>query len=213
MKKTFAFYFFLLCIINAEAQTNINVHDVYNACITIQEAISNKDTTGLAQASTILKNAKFAIQNNDDEMAQSLNGHLVFNDIFIDGILASTNPYEKSDYINTAAIITRGQTSKGDIIVTTCAVKANESTTHFFLAQGHQYIGIVTEGRGKVFTRIHAYQKHSGDGFWANDDEHAKEGLSRFQTEFDLPQKGPYEIEIEVINRSSKDFTFALIHN
>lgn len=217
-------FFFLLSVFSfagvyaQEAQEEVtdgmSIDAVFDACASMQESLEANDTTALAVAAKALKDSKatsFTSLRCKDDSIQSLNGHFVFNDVFVDSLAAGGNPYENADNINRATTH-RGQTTNGSILTKTCFVKAGKSTKHTFTSRGVQELGIVTEPGGKVYVKVHVTNT-SGLNEWHNDNKSAKDGARRYKTRFTLPMDKRNTVEIEVINKGGKDTSFVVISN
>lgn len=221
MKRIFFLLLSAFFIVNAYAQDtqeevtgSMSIDDVFDACVSMQESLEANDTTALAEASKTLKDSKatsFTLLRCKDDTIQSLNGHFVFNDVFVDSLAAGGNPYENADNINRSTTH-RGQTTNGSILTKTCFVKAGKSTKHTFTSRGVQELGIITEPGGKVYVKVHATNT-SGLDEWYNDNKSAKDGARRYKTRFNLPMDKRNTVEIEVINKGDKDTSFVVISN
>lgn len=221
MKRLFFFLLSAFFIANTYAQDtqevatdSMSIDAVFDACASMQESLETNDTTALAEAAKALKDSNatsFTSLRCKDDTIQSLNGHFVFNDVFVDSLAAGGNPYEDADHINRSTTH-RGQTTNGSILTKTCFVKAGKSTKHTFTSRGVQELGIITEPGGKVYVKVHATNT-SGLDEWYNDNKSAKDGARRYKTRFTLPKDKRNTVEIEVINKGSKDTSFVVISN
>lgn len=221
MKRVFFYILSVLSVVSAYAQEtqvevphSMSIDAIFDACILMQESLEAKDTTALIKAAKAVKDNKvdyFTSLSCNDDTIQSLNGHFVFNDVFVDSLASGTNPYEKADSINMSPS-RRGQTTNGAILTKTCFVKAGKSTKHSFASQGVQELGIVTEPSGKVYVKVHV-TNNSGLDEWYNDNRNAKNGTRRYKTSFKLPMNKRNIVEIEVINKCGKDISFVVISN
>lgn len=221
MKRIIFFLFSVMSVVcvsaqdaQEEATDSMSINAVFEACVSMQESLETNDTTALAEAARVLKDSKatsFTSLRCKDDTIQSLNGHFVFNDVFVDSLAAGGNPYENADNINRATTH-RGQTTNGSILTKTCFVKAGKSTKHSFTSRGVQELGIITEPGGKVYVKVHATNA-SGLDEWYNDNKSAKDGTHRYKTRFILPMDKRNTVEIEVINKGDKDTSFVVISN
>lgn len=221
MKRLFIFLLSVLyvnCIyaqdVEDEVTDSMSIDAVFEACVSMQESLEINDTTTLAEAAKALKDSKatsFTSLRCKDDTIQSLNGHFVFNDVFVDSLAAGGNPYDNADNINRSTTH-RGQTTNGSILTKTCFVKAGKSTKHSFTSRGVQELGIVTEPGGKVYVKVHVTNT-SGLNEWHNDNKSAKDGTRRYKTRFPLPMDKRNTVEIEVINKGDKDTSFVVISN
>ncbi len=221
MKRILFFLFSVISVacvyaqeVMEETTDSMSIDAVFDACVSMQESLETNDTTALAEAAKALKDSKatsFTSLRCKDDTIQSLNGHFVFNDIFVDSLAAGGNPYENADNINRSTTH-RGQTTNGSILTKTCFVKAGKSTKHSFTSRGVQELGIITEPGGKVYVKVHATNP-SGLDEWYNDNKSAKDGARRYKTRFTLPMDKRNTVEIEVINKGGKDTSFVVISN
>lgn len=221
MKRIFPFLLSAVsvaCVYAQDAQEVatdcMSIDAVFDACVSMQKSLETNDTTALAEAAKALKDNKvtaFTSLRCKDDTIQSLNGHFVFNDVFVDSLAAGGNPYENADNINRSTTH-RGQTTNGTILTKTCFVKAGKSTKHSFTSRGVQELGIITEPGGKVYVKVHATNA-SGFDEWYNDNKSAKDGTHRYKTRFNLPMDKRNTVEIEVINKGGKDTSFVVISN
>lgn len=216
MKKILFTLLVLICSAYAYAQEvtdSMSIDDVMDACVSMQEALENNDTTALKKAAEALRKTKAAAFTSlrcKDDTISSLNGHFVFNDVFVDSIAVGGNPYENADNINRSTTH-RGQMTGGAKLTKTCMVKAGKSTKYSFASRGRQELGIVAEPGGLVTTRIHVTNP-SGLNEWHNDTKNPN-GTRRYKTAFDLPSDKRNTVELEVINKSGKDISFVVISN
>lgn len=221
MKRIFFFLFSVLSVVSVYAQEvqeetidSMSIDAVFDACVTMQESLEANDTTALAEAAKAFKDSKatsFTSLRCKDDTIQSLNGHFVFNDVFVDSLAIGANPYDNADNINRATTH-RGQTTTGGVLTKTCFVKVGKSTKYSFTSRGVQELGIVTEPGGKVYVKVHVTNA-SGLNEWHNDNKSAKDGAHRYKTRFPLPKDKRNTVEIEVINKGNKDTSFVVISN
>lgn len=216
MKKILFTLIVAICSVSASAQEvtdSMSIDDVMDACVAMQEALENNDTIALKRAAKSLRETKttaFTSLRCKDDTISSLNGHFVFNDVFVDSLVVGANPYEQADDINRSTTH-RGQMTGGAKLTKTCMVKAGRSTKYSFASRGRQELGIVAEPEGLVTTRIHVTNS-SGLDEWHNDTKNPN-GTRRYRTAFDLPSDKRNTVELEVINRSGRDISFVVISN
>ena len=141
----------------------------------------------------------------------SMNGHFVFNEVFVDSLVSGKDAYSNADKINRATIH-RGQTANGSILTKTCFVKAGKSTRYTFASRGKQELGIIAEPGGKLYVRVHVTNRYGLDVRY-NDDKNAVNGTRRYRKSFNLPMNQRNTVELEVINKGSKDTSFVVISN
>lgn len=198
-----------------EVETDrMSIDAVFEACAAMQESIEHNDTTALVEAAARLREAgatSFTSLRCKDDTLHSMNGHLVFNEAFVDSLAAGKDAYSKADHINRSTTH-RGQTPDGSILTKTCFVKAGGSTRHSFASRGRQELGIIAEPGGRVYVRVHVTNL-SGLDVRYNDDKNAVNGTRRYRKAFDLPMNQRNTVELEVINKGGKDISFVVISN
>ncbi|MCQ2244527.1 MAG: hypothetical protein MJZ32_09755 [Bacteroidaceae bacterium] len=202
-----------MCVSAQEVTDSMSIDDVMDACISMQEALENNDAAALKKAAEALRETQttaFTSLRCKDDTISSLNGHFVFNDVFVDSLVVGANPYDNADDINRSTIH-RGQMTNGSKLIKTCMVKAGQSTKYTFASRGRQELGIVAEPGGLITTRIHVTNT-SGLNEWHNDTKNPN-GTRRYKTAFDLPSDKRNTVELEVINKSGKDISFVVISN
>lgn len=202
-----------MCVSAQEVTDSMSIDDVMDACISMQEALENNDAAALKKAAEALRETQttaFTSLRCKDDTISSLNGHFVFNDVFVDSLVVGANPYDNADDINRSTIH-RGQMSGGAKLTKTCMVKAGKSTKYSFASRGRQELGIVAEPGGLITTRIHVTNS-AGLNEWHNDTKNPN-GTRRYKTAFDLPSDKRNTVELEVINKSGKDISFVVISN
>lgn len=216
MKKILFTLIISICYVSASAQEiadSMSIDDVMDACISMQEALESNDTIALKKAAENLretKTAAFTSLRCKDDSISSLNGHFVFNDVFVDSITVGGNPYENADNINRSTTH-RGQMTGGTKLTKTCMVKAGKSTKYSFASRGRQELGIVAEPGGLISVRIHA-TNNAGLDKWVVDKQNPN-GTRRYRNAFDLPSDKRNTVELEVINKGGKDTSFVVISN
>lgn len=204
----------MMCMCSYAQDETMSIDDVLNACIALQEADANNDSIAMRQAADSLraqKSTSFTSLRCKDDSIQSLNGHFVFNDVFIDSLMAGANPYDNADNINRSTTH-RGQTASGSILTKTCMVKAGKSTKYSFASRGRQELAVVAEAGGLVTMKIHVTNT-AGFDKWFSDTVDVKKGRPHRKTAFDLPQNRRNTVELEVVNCGQKDISFVIISN
>lgn len=216
MKKILFTLIISICYVSASAQEvadSMSIDDVMDACISMQEALESNDATALKKAAEALretKTAAFTSLRCKDDSISSLNGHFVFNDVFVDSLAVGGNPYENADNINRSTTH-RGQMTGGAKLTKTCMVKAGKSTKYSFASRGRQELGIVAEPGGLISVRIHV-TNNAGFDKWVVDKQNPN-GTRRYRNAFDLPSDKRNTVELEVINKGGKDTSFVVISN
>lgn len=212
----FLFLFLCLTLMPAAlfAQEDKSFDKVWNACLSMQEAIANNDNNALRTAAGQLEAAgtsSFDSLTSKDDSIASLNGHFVFDYEFANIIADGDDALSIADSLSYIYSF-RSPSRSGGISTKTCLVKAGQSTKYSFVARGPQRLGIVTEPGGRVAVRIHVTNR-SGLSEWHNDNKNAKRGTNRFRTAFNLPSNKANKVELEVINRGKKNVSFVVISN
>lgn len=214
MKQKLVFLLCLCLFIGNKAysqELSTEMQTVYSACIKMSNAIGTSNKQALRAANTIFKNAdtkEFQSLRHIGEKTLSLDGHFVFDDVFVDSLLAGHNVYKFAQRYAQKRT-KRGRSAKGNIFTKTCAVKAKSSVKYSFSSKGHQEIAVVTEPGGLVSLRI--YDKTNKK--WYNDTTDVKKGKPNRHLIFDLPSDKRCSIEIEIINTSNNDISFVVIRN
>lgn len=210
-----------MCVPAVHAQTVDNettepmsIDAAFEACSAMQEAVERNDTAALARAASRLKleNVKpFSQMRCKDENIESLDGHFVFNEEFVDSLAAGKDAFANADKINSTST-KRGRTTDGKIFSKSCLVKADGKTVYTFPSRGRQELGVIAEAGGRVAVRIHVTNR-KGLNEWHNDNKNAVNGARRYRTAFSLPDDTVNTVTLEVINKSPKDISFVVIGN
>lgn len=194
---------------------NMEIQAVIDACIAMRDAVTEGDTAAIRQSGKDLKAARvsnFSSLRCKDDSIVSLNGHLVFDEVFADS-LASGNKsvYDHADDMNRSTAY-RGQTADGSYLTKTCFVKAGKSTKWSFASTGHQELAVVAEAGGLVTMKIHVTNS-AGLDFHLDDKISVKIGLPQRKTSFELPNVPSSIVELEIVNCGDKDCSFVVISN
>lgn len=202
----------VVCIcIGVKAQhTTPEVQAAMDAYLALRAAVGTGSTEELKQANKALKECNVQPFNKlrcRDEQP-SLKGHFVFETEFVDSLIQNRKVYKfAQQYADRST--QRATSSSGKVFAKTCMVKGKKSTTYTLPAKGTQYIAVVTEPKGLVTLRIHDKTNDK----WYNDTDDVNIGRpSRIQT-LALPKDKNCLLEIEIINTSKKDMSFAIIGN
>ena len=194
---------------------SLSIDAVFNACISMRDAVAANDTAAIRQSSQELRSAgaqNFSSLRCKDDSASSLNGHLVFNEDFADSLAAgNTAVYDKADDINRSASH-RGILNNGSYYTKTCFVKAGKSTKWSFTSKGVQELAVVAEAGGLVTMKIHVTNSAGLDRRF-DDTKNVKTGMPQRKTSFDLPIDKRNTVELEIINCGKKDCSFVVISN
>lgn len=212
MRKLTVLAFVLVQTIVASAQQlSEDMQKVYDACMSLREAISAGNTSGLRAANKKLKDCvvnPFTSLRYVDDNPLSLNGHFVFDEVFVDSLIAGRDVYKFAQrYAEVRGV--RGASSSGKIFTKTCAVRKSSSAKLTFVSRGHQELAVVTEPGGMVTIRIHDKTNDK----WYNDTKNVKNGQASRTFVFDLPTSGRTTLEVEVKNCGKKDIGFVVISN
>lgn len=200
---------------NAYMASN-NIQTVVNTFISMRNAVSLNDTTAMKQS--VLQLQEYNIEYFSelhclDSIQQSLNGHLIFDAVFIDRLIQGENVYQRADEIEgNRTKIERGQTTGSSIRTKTCFVKAGHSTKYTFSSNGHLDLAVVAEAGGLVTLKIHVTNRDGFDKRY-DDTKNVKIGLPHRQVSIDLPENRRNIIELEIINCGNKDCSFVIISN
>ena len=192
-------------------QLSEEMQSVYNTCKDLREAISAGNTSGLRAANKKLKECAvnpFTSLRCTDENPLSLDGHFVFDEVFVDSLIAGRDVYKFAQRYATSSGV-RGASSSGKIFTKTYAVRKSSSTKLTFFSRGHQELAVVAEPGGMITLRI--YDKTHDK--WYNDTKNVKKGQSSRTFVFDLPTSGRTTLEVEVKNCGKKDISFVVISN
>ena len=212
MKKTIFFALVLVQTMAVSAQQlSEDMQKVYDACMSLREAISAGNTSGLRAANKKLKDCSVnpftSLRCSDDEPL-SLDGHFVFDEVFVDSLIDGRDVYKFAQrYAEVRGV--RGASSSGKIFTKTCAVRKSSSTKLSFVSRGHQELAVVTEPGGMITLRIHDKTNNK----WYNDTKSVKKGQPSRTFVFDLPTTGRTTLEVEVKNCGEKDISFVVISN
>lgn len=181
------------------------------ACLQLRTAIETGSMTQLKSANKAFKMCnvnKFVSLRCLDKTSLSLNGHFVFDEVFVDSLIDGRDVYK---FAQRYAEIRgeRSASSSGKIFAKTCAVKKRSSAKYSFVSRGRQELVVVTEPKGMITLRI--YDKTHDK--WYNDTKDVKDGQPSRYMVFDLPTGEKSSLEIEIINTSKKDISFVIISN
>lgn len=201
-----------LCGMTFGQELSEPVYDVFKACCQLRAAIGAGSTAQLKTANDALKECEtcsFYSLRALDETPVSLDGHFIFNSYFVDSLIATRSGYEFSERYASEEPRSARIGDYTIIHLTTRAVAANSSAKFSFVTRGHQELAVVTEPGGKVTLRIHD-KTHN---VWYNDTKDVTLGQETRYQVFDLPDSDRSSIELEVINTTGRDISFAVISN
>ncbi len=215
MKKTFILCIFMVMqMLNiAIAQSITEITPVLNACNALRDAISSGSNETLRNANTQYKQIptkEFASLRKIAGEEISLNGHFVFDPVFIDSLIVNRKTYNFAQrYAELRTHRGTGATMGGKIFTKTSAIKKRSSIKYSFPSRGHQEIAVVTEPGGAVTLKI--YDKTNDK--WYRDTEDIREGKSYRSHAFDLPTNKISTLEVEITNTTDRDISFVIIGN
>lgn len=182
-----------------------------DACLQLRTAIETGTTTQLRSANKAFKMCyinEFTSLRCLDKSPLSLNGHFVFDEVFVDSLIVGRDVYKFAQrYAEIRGV--RGVSSSGKIFAKTCAVKKKSSAKYSFVSRGRQELAVVTEPDGMVSLRI--YDKTHGK--WYNDTKDVNDGQAYRCMVFDLPTDEKSVLEIEVFNTTKNNISFVIISN
>lgn len=212
MRKSILLAFALVqSLLVSAQQLSKEMQSVYDASVSLREAISVGNISGLRAANKKLKDCNvnpFSSLRYADDNPLSLDGHFVFDEVFVDSLIAGRNVYMFAQrYAEVRGV--RGASSSGKVFTKTCAVRKSSSTKLTFVSRGHQELAIVTEPGGMITLRIHDKTNDK----WYNDTKNVKKGQTSRVFVFDLPEKGRTTLEVEIKNCGEKDCSFVVISN
>lgn len=204
----------LFCKLARDNKLNVWFDNVYNACIFMRDAIANNDIDAIKRSADNFKSSNIISFNSlrcKDDIIPSLNGHVVFDDVFATRLANGEDVYNHSDEISRSAVH-RGQISDGLVLAKTCMVEARKSCKYTFSSKGHQEIALIAESGGMVTLRIHVSNSKGLDA-WYNDTVDVKKGQPQRMASFDLPSDCRNNVELEIINCGQKDISFVVLSN
>lgn len=207
----------VLTIVGYAQTLSKDVQKVYDACVKLSNSIGTGNISGIRSANKELKKCPvkpFVMFQNMNENPLSVDGHFVFDEVFVDSLLTGRDVYKfASRYVNKDR---RGRLDNSNIIFTkTCVVRGGESEKYMFISKGHQELAFVTEPsnteskKGMISVRI--YDKTHDK--WYNDTEQVKTGKPTRVFVLDLPSNENTCLIVEVINCEKKDISFVVISN
>lgn len=119
---------FILCVLSSlhlfaqdEVADSMSIQKAIDACITLRDAVEVNDKESIKKSSWVLKSCgikDFSSLHCEDDSIGSLNGHLVFNDLFADlYVLESQKIYKISDKIMMYSYKPRSKSLLFDILI------------------------------------------------------------------------------------------------
>lgn len=213
MKRFFIILLGIMSFTGAIAQDvklSADVQAVYDAFMSMREAVAAGSTTGLKAANVALKKINLvtfsSLRPKGEEL--SLNGHFVFDERFVDSLIAGRSVYKFAQrYAEPQGV--RGAASGAAVYAKNCAVKGKESAKYTFVSRGLQELVVITEPGGNVSLRIHDMTNDT----WYNDTKSVKKGKPVRTAVFNLPEDKRNILEVEVINCGKQDVSFVIMSN
>lgn len=195
----------------AAQELSKEVQAVYDACLRMRSAIEAGSATALRAAGKAFKLCEVRDFGNLRCMTRpslSLDGHFVFDDVFVDSLVAGLDVYRFSQRYADAGI-QRGVMNNGKVCVKNGAVRKDSRVKYSFTSKKIQELVVVTEPGGMVSLRV--FDKTNGR--WYNDTEKVNAGKAVRVLVMELPEEKRNLLELEIINRSRKDISFVIISN
>lgn len=187
---------------------------VYDAVISLRDAIAAKDTLGIRKAANELqgRTSYFSSLRNADD-SNSVSSNIIYRDenSKTDNIISNMDKNLLSDIIEKSNI-RGGQTADNSLLTKTGFVKAGQSTKYTFASKGHQEIAVVAEPGGLITLKIHVTNRAGLDKRF-DDCVDIKKGRQQRTASFDLPSDRRNTVELEIINCTQKDISFVIISN
>lgn len=163
-------FLFLLALMTSLSVTAQEVGDddfdkVVAAYINLRNAAAINDTVALKQVAEQLRRydpSDFKTFHLVEDETMSLNGHIVFDEVFADSLSKGVNIYHQSDSLN-RAIGERSvgmQSPRGRLQSKTVIIKANQTASCTFVAKGVKKIAVVAEGGGRVSMTMQGLYKN-----------------------------------------------------
>ena len=187
------------------------MQEVYDICLRMRSAVETGSNTALKAAGKALAECNvrnFSTLRDIGSEQLSIDGHFVFDEVFVDSLVAGRDVYRFSRrYAENQEM--RGVSGSGGVFVKNAAVRADSSVRYSFPSKGRQELAVVTEPGGMVTLRV--YDKSNGK--WYNDTEDVNAGRASRIMVIDLPDDKRNLLELEIVNRSGKDISFVILSN
>ena len=197
----------------AKDAEDIVFQKAHDACISMRDAVGANDTEALRNAANNLSACDTKEFNSlrCKSGEESVNGHLLFDEVFAKALAEGKDVYLQADSISKSRTC-RGQTADGSILTKTCFAKAGKTVKYTFPSKGRQELAVVAEAGGRVTMKVHVTNK-KGLNKRYDDTTSVKLGLPNRKTTFMLPGDCVNIVELEVINCCKKDISFVVISN
>ena len=162
MKKRFLAIVVLLLMaqnMSAQLQLSTEMQKVFEACWALRMAISTGNTAGLKSANEDFKKCKvkdfFTLCPQESDIV-SLNGHFVWDEVFVDSLIVGRNVREFAQkYAENRARRGPSGSSRNRVYIKSSAVKKNGKAKFTFPSSNHQELVVITEPQGKISLRVH----------------------------------------------------------
>lgn len=201
---------------NEDSCSTESIQAAIDACLLLAESADSKDAIALKKAKVAMEKCKLSdfgsLTSQNQDVNESLEGHLVFNVAFADSLANGKDAYKNADNINRSSIH-RGQMQPGEILTKTCFIKAKSKSVYTFPSHDRQELAVVAEPGGFITTRVHAVNKTKGINEWHNDTVDVAKGRNSRKTSFNLPLRPRSQVTLEITNCSNKDITVVVISN
>lgn len=217
MKRFILLMTFAIMAIQTFSQTkeaaDITIQKAYDACISMRDAVGSNDKEAIRNAARDLSSCDTKEFNSlrCKSGVVSVNGHLLFDEVFANALAEGKDVYQQADSISKSRTH-RGQTADGSILTKTCFANAGKTVKYTFPSKGRQELAVVAESGGLVTMKIHVKNKKGLDRRY-DDTTKVKLGMPQRKVVFDLPKDCMNIVELEVVNCSKKDISFVVISN
>ncbi len=215
-------FLFLLALMTSLSVTAQEVGDddfdkVVAAYINLRNAAAINDTVVLKQVAEQLRRynpSDFKTFHLVEDETMSLNGHIVFDEVFADSLSKGVNIYHQSDSLN-RAIGERSvgmQSPRGRLQSKTVIIKANQTASCTFVAKGVKKIAVVAEGGGRVSMTMQGLYKNKPYTQYV-DTEKVKKGMPHRTGTLALREDCLSTVLMKVKNCVQKDISIVITMN
>lgn len=213
---------FLLALVTSLSVTAQDVGDddfdkVVAAYINLRNAAAISDTIVLKQVAEQLRRynpSDFKTFHLVEDETMSLNGHIVFDEVFADSLSKGVNIYHQSDSLN-RAIGERSvgmQSPRGRLQSKTVIIKANQTASCTFVAKGVKKIAVVAEGGGRVSMTMQGLYKNKPYTQYV-DTEKVKKGMPHRTGTLALREDSLSTVLMKIKNCVQKDISIVITMN
>ena len=203
-------------IANEDSCSTESIQAAVDACLLLAEAAESKDTVDLRKAKESMEECNLSdfglLRAQNRDVNESLEGHMIFNAAFADGLVSGKDAYKNANEINRSSAH-RGQMQPGSILTKTCLVKAKSKSIYKFVSSDRQELAVVAEPGGLITTRVHAVNKTKGINEWHNDTKDITKGRNCRKTAFQLPNAPKSQVTLEITNCTNRDISVVVISN